>query len=380
MSTEAVAARLRSDRLRAQRLTPDVAAATPVDAVRHLIGIQAQLPSAATLAIRARTAGSRAAQVEHDAAPGGPLVRTWLMRGTLHLAAADDIGWLLAVLAPTVLRASRRRHTELNLDPATVARSADVLVQLLEDGLATRAELFAGLARHGIDPAGQRGIHLIRHAALLGLLHCGPDRGREQTWLLSRPGPAPVDRDQALSELANRYQQGYAPADPHDLAAWSGLTVADAWQAWRLAGALPSEAGHRGSTRSTVRLLPHFDPYLLGYASRDHVVLVEHMRRVWTGGGYVLPTMIVGGRAVGIWRSAARRGRLAVTVTPFDARPLDARVSAAIGAEVADIGRFLRRDAAWSYDPAVKHRRDRQPHPHSRPLTGAQLARDRPRG
>ena len=350
MKADAVAARLRSDRLWAQRLTPDTAAATPVEAVRQLISIQAQIPSAAALAIRARTAGIRATDVDRDVAPGGPLVRTWLMRGTLHLAAAEDIGWLLSALAPTVLRASRRRHTELGLDSATLTRSADVLVQLLADGKSTRAELFAGLASHGIDPAGQRGIHLIRHAALLGLLQCGPDRGREQTWLLSPPGPAPVDRDQALIELANRYRQAYGPADLHDLAAWSGLPVADARQAWQLAGDVASELGHRRRPRSPVRLLPHFDPYLLGYSSRDHAVPAEHMRTIWTGGGYVLPTVTIDGRVIGSWRSESRRGRLAVRVRPFDSRSLSERVSAAIDVDVADVGRFLGKDTSWVID------------------------------
>ncbi|HEY9375700.1 MAG TPA: crosslink repair DNA glycosylase YcaQ family protein, partial [Jiangellaceae bacterium] len=202
MSADVAAAQLRFVRLRAQWLTSDDAAATPVEIVRHLTGIQAQIPSAAVLAVRVRTVHVRAEDVNRDVAPGGPLVRTWLMRGTLHLAATEDVDWLLAVLAPAVLRASRRRHTELGLDSAALTRSADVLTRLLEDGQVTRAELFAGLAGHGIDPSGQRGIHLIRHAALHGLLSCGPDRGREQTWVIREPSTVAFDRVQALVELA----------------------------------------------------------------------------------------------------------------------------------------------------------------------------------
>jgi hypothetical protein len=341
---------LRSARLRAQRLTSDAALPTPHDVVTHLVGIQAQIPLAAALTIRARAAEARAADVDHDLKPGGRLVRTWLMRGTLHLAAAEDVGWQLSALAPTVLRASRRRHTELGLDSGTLTRSADVLVRLLADGPSTRSELFAGLAGQGIDPAGQRGIHMIRHAALQGQLHCAPDRGREQTWCLAQPPPTPVDQEAALAELCRRYRHGYGPADVHDLAAWSGLSVSDARQAWRLAGEVKDQPSHRGRPRSTVRLLPHFDPYLLGYAGRDHAVPAEYLRTVWTGGGYVLPTVTVDGCAVGTWRSETKHGQIAIVLTPFDRRRLSRPVSAAIDAEVADVGRFLDRSASWTAD------------------------------
>jgi DNA glycosylase AlkZ-like len=346
------AAQLRLSRLRAQRLTLANAARSPVEAVRHLIGVQAQIPSAASFAVRVRTADARAVDVNRGIAPCGPLVRTWLMRGTLHLATAEDVDWLLAVLAPAVLRGSRRRHAELGLSAATLARSADLLVRLLAGGRATRSELFAGLAEQGLDPAGQRGIHMIRHAALHGLLSCGPDQDREQTWVLREPSPPIPDREEALADLANRYRRGYGPADVHDLAAWSGLPVSDARQAWRLAGDGYDEPGHGGIRRPTVRLLPHFDPYLLGYAGRDHAVPAEHARKIWTGGGYVLPTVTVDGWAVGTWRSENRGGRIAVTVTPFDPRPLVEAVSARIDAEVADIGRFLDRDVSWSVGTA----------------------------
>jgi hypothetical protein len=341
-------AQLRLGRLRAQRLIPDDALATPVEAVRHLIGVQAQIPSAAALAVRLRTADASATDVARGSAPGGPLVRTWLMRGTLHIAADDDLAWLLAILAAPVLRASRRRHDELGLDSATLARSAEILVQLLESGPATRTALFAGLADHGIDPAGQRGIHLIRHAALHGLLCCGHDQGREQTWVLRDAAvTATVSRDQAMRELASRYRVGYGPAGWRDLAAWSGLPGSDAQHAWRLAGKL-GEQQNPTTQSPTVRLLPHFDPYLLGYAGRDHAVAAEDRRKVWTGGGYVLPTVTADGWAVGTWRAKTRSRRLTVTVSPFNGNRLGTRISAGIESEVADLGRFLEREASWS--------------------------------
>jgi hypothetical protein len=108
---------LRLDRLQAQRLIPGRAAATPVEIVSNLIGVQAQIPSAAALVIRVRTIGIRAADVLRAAAPSGPLVRTWLMRGTLHFAAAADLNWLLSILHhPPAIRWSRRPQRWLPRD------------------------------------------------------------------------------------------------------------------------------------------------------------------------------------------------------------------------------------------------------------------------
>jgi hypothetical protein len=273
------------------------------------------------------------------------------MRGTLHLAAAADLAWLLGILAPIVLKASQRRYAELGLNSTTLTRALDVLGQRLEHRPATRAELFADLAANGIDPAGQRGIYLVRHAALHGLLVCGPDHGREQTWVRSEPSSLPViDRDDALAMLAQRYRRAYGPAQAQDLAAWSGLPAAEAQQAWRLAGG-PRVAPSRRAEGSAVRLLPHFDPYLVGYASRDHAVAPEHRRTVWTGGGYVLPTVIHQGQAVATWRSDVHASRLSVTVTPFADGSATGALASELDAEVADIGRFLERRASWSIRP-----------------------------
>jgi len=340
-------AEVRRSRLRAQWLTPGSGGPSPLEVVRHLIALQAQIPSAAALAVRPRTLGVRAADVARDTAVGGRIVRTWLMRGTLHLTAADDVDWLLALLGPVVLGKSRRRHAQLSLDSATLSRSADLLRDLLEDGPASRAELFAGLAAHGMDPGGQRGIHMIRHAALNGLLVCGPDVGREQTWVLRSAQHPALDRDAALTELARRYFESYAPAGPRDLASWSGLSVADAKHASRLAAPASLLSPLPGA--SPVRLLPHFDPYLLGYAEHDHAVAPGHRRAVWTGGGYVLPTVIKDGHAVGTWHSEPGGGRLTVTVTPFGSGRANTANADELEAEMADLSRFLDREVRWTW-------------------------------
>lgn len=337
---------VRRARWQAQLLARPDASATVVDVVRHLIGLQAQIPSAAALAVRARTVGLTASDIDRAMVPTGPLVRTWLMRGTLHVVHVDDLDWLFPLLGPAMVRKGSRRYDQLGLDAETLSRSVDVLGRLLGAGPVTRPDVFAGLARHGIDPAGQRGIHVVAHAAMRGLLCFGPDRGRDQTWMLRPSGTGPdIDRDQALAELARRYRVGYGRSDPPGLASWSGLTVADAKTAWWSSDRADADgaASAQRHGRPVVRLLPHFDPYLLGYANRDAAVPAEHGTKVWTGGGYVLPTVVADGRVVGIWSGARRGHGLEVTVAPF-AAPWDDAVRAGIESELEDIGRFAALD------------------------------------
>jgi hypothetical protein len=357
---------VRTERMHAQLLVPGSQAASPVDVVRHLVGLQAQIASATALAIRVRTNGASSDDVERERATGGRLVQSWLMRGTLHLVAADDIDWLVPLLAPTLLARAARRYAELGLDEATLARSVDVLGHLLESGSATRDELFEGLAASGIDPSGQRGIHLVQHAAFRGVVCFGASRGSEPTWTLRMSRRDGLDREQALTHLALRYRTGYGPSDPRDLASWSGLTVTDAREAWRFADETErSEEGTGGSRkgadhpreplqskRPLVRLLPHFDPYLLGYRSRDLILPKAHSARIWTGGGYVLPTVVVDGQVVGTWNSERKKDGLSITVSPLGRRRPDDAVSAGIETEVADIGRFLQSGATWRIEPS----------------------------
>lgn len=330
-------------RAAAQWLTSPRAAALPRQVVRHLIAVQAQLPSAAALAIRARSSENSAADVA-AAYTSGDLVRTWLFRGTLHVVAAEDVDWLLGLVRQTITARTARRRSELGLDDTTLERSAAVLNDALATGEPrTRTELFDVLSEAGIDPSGQRGIHLIRNAALTGSLCFGTDRGHEPTWIARQPRPDRRSRPKALAELARRYRAAYGPADARDLAAWAGLAAVDARQAW--SGAVGTGA-HWDGNASAVRLLPHFDPYLLGYRSRDLVVPAAHAPAVWTGGGFIMPTVVTDGQAVATWEAVRRTGSMSITVRPFTSVGDDLR--AGIDDEVADIGRFLGTRVSWT--------------------------------
>jgi len=350
-------ARVLAERVRAQVLT-GVRPTDPVEAVRRVGALQAQDPRALRLAIRARTTGVDALAVQRALAEPGGLVVTWLMRGTLHAVPATDVRWLLALLRPA-RSSGRTRRLALGLDDHLLDTALPIAVELLAAGPLTRSELADRLRAAGVPLGpGQAPAHLLSVAAREGLVCRGPDRDGEPTyvrlsdWLAGAEPVEPVERDDALARLARRYLTGHGPAGAADLAAWSGLPLRDARtglgalaaagevEGVRIGGApaywLPGEPSPEDRT---VRLVPAFDEYLLGYRGRALALDAAHAHRIQAGGGIVHPAVLLGGRIIGTWRQRRGDGGLIVAVEPFRRLPRGTR--AALAAEAADIGRFL---------------------------------------
>ena len=315
----------------------------PQAAVAHLLAVQAQDARAMPLALRARGAAASAGDVE-AALAGGSLLVAWLMRGTLHLVAREDHGWLHALCGEQAVATSRRRLAGLGVAPAVVDRAVALIERALAaDGPQPRARLVERLAAAGIPVEGQIVPHLLALTAARGTIVLGA--GRAFRWL-GPPGPA-TDREAALAELARRYLRGHGPAGAADLAAWSGLGLRDARAglaaiARSLAprGELVDLADRPDAPVAPPRLLPAFDPYLLGWRDRGFAVGAGDARRVHPGGGILRATAIARGRAVATW--SLRGGRVALD--PF--APLPAGVAAALRREAEAVERFARAPSA----------------------------------
>lgn len=357
MSEELPIARVLAERVRAQALT-GARPTDPAEAVQRVGALQAQDPRALLLAIRARTTGVDAAAVQRAFAEPGRLVVTWLMRGTLHAVPAGDLHWLLDLLRPP-RSSGRSRRLALGLDDRLLDQALPAAAELLATGPLTRAELADRLRAAGVAlGTGQAPAHLLGVAAREGLVCRGPDRAGEPTyvrladWLAGTEPGEPVERDDALARLARRYLAGHGPAGAADLAAWSGLPLRDARTGLgalavagevedvRIGGApayrLPGEPALEDRT---VRLVPAFDEYLLGYRGRALALDAAYARRIQAGGGIVHPAVLVGGRIAGTWRQRRAGRRLTLAVEPFGRLPRGSR--AALAAEAADVGRFL---------------------------------------
>ena len=354
------AGELRARRAAAQRLDRP-GGAGPADLVRALLAVQAQDARAARLALRARSAGLDAAAVDTAVSDDRSIVLAWLMRGTLHLVAREDHAWLLGLTAPRQEAGGARRLAQEGVPPGDAERALAVVGRALgEDGPLTRAELGARIAAAGVRSEGQALPHLLALAARRGIAVHGPVAAGEQRFALARDwlGAVPAvplagaARDTALAELARRYLAAHGPATAADLATWAGLPLRDARAGLAaiasqvvVAGggelvdlAARRDGGDPPAAALEPRLLPAFDPYLLGWKDRRFAVPAAHAKRVYPGGGMLRAVATADGRAVGTWSARRRDGRLAVAVEPFGRIP--AAVRAALAAEAADVARF----------------------------------------
>ncbi len=330
----------------------------PAAAVALTTAVQAQDNQASRLGVRARAAGVTDADVVAAIEHRRSIVRTWLLRGTIHLVAAADVRWLVQLIGPVIARKYRTRWRQIGLTDDVLDRILAALPVILADRPLTRHEIRPALAAAGIavdsaDP--QVHTHALVHASTTGLVCRGPDRGRDATftllddWLPRTPkGPS---GDAAVAELARRYFAAYSPATAADFAMWSGLPgasvalIADELVPVQVYGRPGYRLGAVEPARG-VRLLPAFDNYLLGYRDRAAIVGAEHYRRIYEG-GMIRPVVLRDGVAIGVW-SLARRDRR-VTVTPFSALPKT--VTRAVEHEVADIGSFIGLDLELRLDP-----------------------------
>jgi hypothetical protein len=336
----------------AQRLTAQLLAGAPardpVAVAERLLAVQGQDARGFRLAVRSRTEGLTAADLERTMTEDRTLVVTWLNRGTLHLIRSEDYPWLQALTTPPLFTSSARRLEQEGVSPSAAEKGVAAIERsLAEEGPLTREELRDRIAAAGVRTEGQALVHVLMLASLRGLIVRGPLHGRRHAFVLVRDWlgePQPVDRDAALAELARRYLAGHGPADDRDLAKWAGLPLRDVRAGL---GAIASElVEHDGGLVSLrdgpeaaakpppPRLLGAFDPLLLGWRDREPVI-GGHSGLV-TMNGIFKPFALVRGRAAAAWGIRGSE----VWIEPLG-EPLSKRDRAALDTDAADVLRYL---------------------------------------
>lgn len=318
----------------------------PAAVADRLLAVQGQDPRGFRLAVRARTEGLTAADVERAMSEDRSLLVTWLNRGTLHLVRSEDYPLLQALTTPPLLTSSNRRLRQEGVSEAEAERAVATIENALADeGPLTRIQLRERLDVAGVQTDGQAMIHLLFLVALRGIAVRGPMVGKQHAYVLVRDWlgkSRPVDREKALAELARRYLVGHQPATDRDLAKWAGMPLRDARAGLQAIGS-ELEEGEEGLVRLAKRpqpqplppprLLGAFDPVLLGWTSRESI-LGQHTNLV-TRNGIFHPFAMAAGQAVAKWGMAG--GKL--TMEPLQHLP--AKIASALERDSADVTRFL---------------------------------------
>lgn len=337
-----------AERFAAQLLTGEPAA-TPEQVAQRLLAIQGQDARGARLAIRVRTQGLTAADVDRALTRDRSLVLTWLNRGTLHLVRSEDYWWLHQLTArPSLHTAVGRVLARAGLDSAGAEKGVAVVeAALLASGPLTGQQLRGIIAAAGLPAQDNVPLHIVALASMRGFVVRGPMAGVQHAYVhvrdwLGKPPPA-LDPEAALAELARRYLAGHGPASDRDLAKWAGLPLGDARRGLTAIAAslrdrsdgLAQLSAARGEAPSIPepRLLGAYDPVLLGWASRSDIL--DGHQDIVTVNGLFRPFALVDGRAVGIWSWTGGQVVLSRFAEQSQAD------EAALAAEARDVQRFL---------------------------------------
>lgn len=300
--------------------------------------IQAQDYSSMCWSLGVRDGGATAGTVDEYLRTGAA-VRTWPMRGTIHLVPGRDVRWMLESVGKRSLTGVEKRWEYLQLDRRTVERSATLLADALAaSAFLTRSQALQLLRNEGIDVSSQRGYHLLWYAAAVGATCMGPMAGKDATfWSLeSLAGPqTELAEDEAYVELARRYFRGHGPATVADFARWVGAPVGRCRRAVEALGAELAHLEVEGqpflvltdlltdqavdAPPSPVQLLPGFDEFVLGYKDRSLIVDPRFADAIVPGGnGVFRSTVVSDGRIVGVWRRTVRPRKVEVRVEEFE--------------------------------------------------------------
>ena len=347
----------------------------PVAAVvRRLCGVQAQVASTAELCVRVRRADSRAGEVAR-ALKDGRIIKTWAMRGTLHLLTPEDAGYFLSLVAarrlwlrPSWLRWYRLTARQMEQLHRTVREALDGTV-LTREELVTAVVAQRGLG-HVADGLRSGWGSLLKPLAWQGDLCFGPSQGTRVTFTSPRSAsprwagmPEP---DDAAPFAITAYLRAYGPATVDSFAMW----LAGGWsgkrriQHWfetlgpRLARVdvggertyvLAEDLDQLLSTKPSrqIRLLPGFDQFVMGAGTGDgHVVPARRRTAVSKQSGWIAPVVLAGGVVHGTWQLAGDR----VLVAWF--KEAGAVPRTALRAEVTRLSTILARDLRLEVNPA----------------------------
>ena len=301
------------------------------------------------------------------------VVRTWLLRGTLHFAASIEVKWITELIYPRLLRIAMLRDQHLGLSNETVERTKSVLFNALKGGKQlTRSEVYKLFKSTNVPIENNLGYHMLYRAAWDGLICFGPNNGKEPSFVLLDewiPEYRKYTGNVALKELALRYFSSHGPATMSDYVWWSGVKVSDARTVIELASSALSTEQIEGRTYHYVKqarrlpseenqtyLLPAFDEYLLDYKDRQVVLggsqtketLKNNKSNFVHSNGVFLPTVVIDGRVSGVWKNKVGTKKVVVTVNLF--RKLEAAQQSSIKEAADSYGAFLEQPVELKLD------------------------------
>jgi hypothetical protein len=368
-------------RLEQQMLAPRLGRRSPAEATERVLGVQAQVTSAAEMSVGARVDGLRRKDVQNALWQERTLVKVWVMRGTIHVLAAEDLPMFVAARCAGGDRFRMGDFRQIGLSEAQYYEFVRAVPEVLGERKGkpvTREALASGVAERLRTPhlrdalLGSSWGNLWKPSMFRGEMCFGPSEGRTHTfvdprkwlheWKQWEPG-------EAQREITRRYLQAYGPATPQDFSFWwdgGGSTYGkrmfamlgdevetvevEGWEATALKSTLDSLASAEAAR--SVRLLPMFDVYVLTRSRHfEHVLAKEHKGKVFRPAAWVSAVVLVDGKIEGVWAHETKKDRTTITVSMF--APPSGEVRKDIEVEAKRLGGFLDTDAEVEFADSV---------------------------
>jgi len=374
--TELSWAQVAAWRMNRNHLARRVSPKALLDTVEDICGLHAQVMSSAELSAWARVDGVDKATIQRLLWDDRALVKLWAMRGTLHLLTTAGYSQWQAALSTYKHFNSAAFARYFGVNAQEIDEIVAAIRVVLADGPLTREEMAQrvadrlGLPERAEQLAGSWGP-LLKPASFRGALCFASSDGprvrfaRPDRWLpgldaadiaTGSEGSGP-DPDRAVIEVARRYLRAYGPATRDDFARWFAITAAAAGKRIRQLGAEAIEVTVSGEPRwllaadeaeiataepaKAVRLVPAFDPYVIGITGHSERLLPdpELRPRVHRPQGWVSPVLLVDGLIAGVWRHELKAKTFAVVIERFGRQPVWVRKAAT--AETERMAEFL---------------------------------------
>jgi len=366
--TDAIA----SFRLRRHHLL-DEPAADPVTICRDMCGVQAQIMSAAYLQLWTRNHALTRTGIEDALWKARTLVKTSLMRQTLHFIPTDEFAIYIAALRPTRFAQAMRVMDRCRITREESEAIIPLIMQTLSTGPLSRPAIAAAIrpkASKQVRFWMENSWSLVRLPIAQGLICYGRGEGnaivfiRTDHWL-PKLKLKPMSATEAQCALLRKYLRAYGPATLHDFAHWAGLPMQEVKPLPALLAAELAEipGGKKNSLllredvavlnasrkpKTSIRLLPNFDAYLLAHREKDHLLSAQHYKRVYRNQAWISPVVLINGAIAGVWSHKLQGKKLHVEIDPFG--KLNKAERAGIEREAESLAMFFERSLALKFN------------------------------
>jgi hypothetical protein len=306
----------------------------PVELLKYMCCVQAQDYPNSKWALGVRLPEFKENEVE-ECLKNGRIIRTWIMRGTLQLVAAEDLRWLLNLVSPRIISSIAGSYRRLELDEIILSRAKEILVrELVNHKELNRKEIYEIFNKESIAMDGIRLSFILQRAILDQVIITGTKQRTDQTFKLMHdriPTSKFIERDEAIAEIITRYFRSRGPATIRDFTWWSGLSFKDAKNGLDIVSKIIIKENKDGIDyfahiendlkdipENSTYLLPAFDEYLISYRDRSASLDSEFMKNVILKNGLFNPTIVFDGRVIGTWKRKIDKENINIVLSPFN--------------------------------------------------------------